>query len=190
MRYSEGFTLVELLVTVAILVLLVKMAAPSFANLVQSANVSSSVNTFLADLRFARSEAVRRGSMVVMCRSNSPEAASPTCGTGSGPGGNGWVSGWLVFVDRDNSNSYNSGDQLLRVQAAISGIDSMVEGGASSSTKFEFTPLGRQRSVGNATQLQFGSTIPSERQRVVCINPAGRARIAGNGFASCTGSDS
>ncbi|MBK7119562.1 MAG: GspH/FimT family pseudopilin [Comamonadaceae bacterium] len=188
MRSSRGVTAIELATVIAILAILSALAGPSFVNLIRSNNVSSVVNTFMSDMRFARSEAIRRGGAVIMCRSNVPEAASPTCGTGSGPNGNGWVSGWLVFEDRDNSNSYNSGDQLLRIQPAITTVDSFLESGGSSSTKFEFTANGRMKNLSSATQLQVGSnfSMTNAQQRTLCVSPSGRVRVVGDGTTSCS----
>lgn len=58
MNRSRGFTLIELLVEMAIAAILIALAAPSFKRLIQSNTISSNVNTFMADLRFARSEAI------------------------------------------------------------------------------------------------------------------------------------
>jgi type IV fimbrial biogenesis protein FimT len=186
MQNSRGFTLIELMVVVVILAILMTLAAPSFVRTIQSSTMSSTVNTFLADLRFARSEAIRRGGGIVMCRSNAPEAASPTCGTGSGPGGNGWVSGWIVFHDLDNDGAKAATEPLLRVQAPITSMDSVVEAGGSSSTSFRFTATGRMLNLNSATSLQFGgSKYTNDVQRVVCVNLGGRARIAGDGNSSC-----
>ncbi len=170
----------------AIIAILTSLAAPSFIGLVQSNAVSSNVNAFMADLRYARSEAIRRGGSVVMCRSDDPEAVAPTCDGGSGPGGNGWVSGWIIFEDRDGSGGYTSaGDQgqLLKVQGPITNLDTMV---ASNNTTFQFVATGRMKSVGSAKSLQFGTNMPNSRQRMVCVNSSGRARVAGDGTTSCT----
>jgi prepilin-type N-terminal cleavage/methylation domain-containing protein len=75
MTKARGFTLLELMVVLAIIAILVTLAAPSFTRLIQSTTVSSNVNNFLADMRYARSESTRRGGQVVMCRSDAPEAA-------------------------------------------------------------------------------------------------------------------
>lgn len=167
---------------VAVIAILTSLAAPSFIGLFQSNAVSSNVNAFMADVRFARSEAIRRGSTVIMCRSNAPETA-PACDGGSGPGTNGWVSGWIIFEDRDGSGGYNAGDEVLRVQGPITNIDTMV---ASNTNPFEFVATGRMRTISSAKSLQFGSNMPVTRQRMVCVNSSGRARIAGDGNASCT----
>ena len=188
MKRQRGLTAIELATVVTVLAVLSALAAPSFNNLIRTNQASGLVNTFMADMRFARSEAIRRGGAVVMCRSDAPEAASPTCGSGSGPGGNGWVSGWLVFEDRDNSGAFNSGDQLLRVQAAIPTVNTFLEAGGSSSTKFPFTPTGRLRGVSSATQLQVGSspTFSNSQQRTLCVSPSGRVRVVGDGLTSCS----
>ena len=137
LKSDYGFTLVELLVSLSVVAIITSVAAPSFTALMKSTSISSSVNTFLADMRFARAEALRRGGGVVMCRSDAPEAATPACGTGSGPGGNGWVSGWIIFHDLNNDGTKAAAEPLLRVQSAITSPNSIVEiGVGSSSTKF------------------------------------------------------
>ena len=189
MHQSRGFTLLEVIVVVAIVAILTTLAAPSFVALIQSNSVSSNVNAFIADVRYARSEAVRRGGAVIMCRSDAPEAAAPVCNTTAGT--NGWASGWIIFEDRDGSLNYSSttdASQLLKVQGPITNLDSIMETSGTGATKLQFTATGRMKSLSSATALQFGSnnTIPNSRQRIVCINSSGRARIAGDGTASCT----
>lgn len=188
MTKSRGFTLIELLVVIAIVAILTTLAAPSFVQLIKKNSVSSAVNTFMADMRFARSEAVRRGGAVIMCRSDAPEATSPHCDTDSGPGGNGWVSGWIVFEDRDGSLDRNSGDQLLRIQGPITNVDTAVQG-SGPSKKFQFTAMGRMKNLTSATSIRFGTNMPESLQRRICINQSGRVRIAGDGSVVDCGND-
>lgn len=173
------------MVVLAISAILVTLAGPSFINLIRSTAISNAVNTFMADARFARSEAVRLGGAVVMCRSDAPEAASPTCGSGSGPGGNGWVSGWILFQDLNNDGNKDSADPLLRVQSRITSVNSI----GNSSTKLVFTGTGRLKNLsGGSMSLQFGSApdFPNEAQRMVCVSLGGRVRVAGDGLSSCS----
>lgn len=127
-----------------------------------------------------------------MCRSDTPEATNAACGSGSGPGGNGWVSGWIVFHDKNGNGdrNYNADpiqdDTILRVQSPISAMDSIIESGGSSSTKLVFTATGRLQNLGAGTSIQFGGgNFSNDLQRMVCVSVGGRARIAGNGTTAC-----
>ncbi len=179
--------MVELMVVIAIIAILTTIAAPSFKTMLQSSSMTSAVNSFLADMRYARSESIRRGGGVVMCRSDNPDAAVPTCGTGSSVG---WESGWIVFHNLNSGSTRTSNEPLLRVQAPLTSINTIAETGAA--TIFKFTATGRL-SLSSATSIQFGSNPPFDTaaQRVVCVGLGGRARIAldsagqANGLASC-----
>jgi type IV fimbrial biogenesis protein FimT len=178
MRKPRGVTLPELLIVTAIVGLMTTLAVPSFQRLTKANAITSGVEMFMADLRYTRSESIRRGGGVVMCRSDAPEKANPTCGTGSKLG---WQSGWIVFYDLDGNGKKKTTEPLLRVQAPITAIDAIVEPGAA--TTFKFTATGRSI---ERTHLQFGGIkTPSDLQRMVCINLSGRARIAGDGTKSC-----
>jgi type IV fimbrial biogenesis protein FimT len=183
MQKQRGFTLVELMVVVAIAAVLIAMAVPSFTGLIKSNQVSSAVNTFMSDVRFARSEAIKRGGSVVMCRSNTPDTSPPKCHTGSGT--NGWISGWIIFQSLNSSTDWVAGDTLLRIQPAITSVNSMVE--KNDRSTLSFTATGRLQSVGSVMQIQVGVSpeLSNEQQRVVCINLGGRAKIAGDGTSSC-----
>lgn len=183
---ASGFTLLELMVVLAIVAILATLAAPSFSRLIKSSAISSAVNIFMSDMRYARSESLRRGGRVVMCRSDAPEALAPGCSSGSGAGEKGWVSGWIVFFDTDNDADKQANEPLLRVQSPITGIDAIVEGGTGASTLLRFTATGRLLKPSSATSLQFGGDNYAENvQRVLCVSPGGHARIAGNGAALC-----
>jgi type IV fimbrial biogenesis protein FimT len=180
MRKTGGFTLVELMVVIAIAAILLSLAVPSFSRLIESTALSSDVNTFLSDVRFARNEAVRRGTLIVMCSSSNPDAASPTCN-----GTVDWKEGWIIFEDH-NGNDLPSGEPVIRQQGRLStySIASV------SPIKFHFVASGRARSLSDAGMMTFTSPIgyannDSSLQRVLCINMSGRARIAGDGNATC-----
>jgi len=176
-------------VVLVIVAILSALAAPSLTSLVQSNTISSNVNTFLADLRYARSESIRRGGGVIMCRSDFPEADEPICASDSASDSRGWASGWIVFHALDPNASEGIKDslnQLLRIQAPINSMDSIVEVGGSAA-RFRFTATGRLLSLNAPTALQFGDSprFASSVQRTVCVGLGGRARIAGAGGSPC-----
>ena len=181
-KQRRGFTLVELMVVVTLVALILTLAAPSFACLAKAAAISSGVDQFLADMRFARSEAVRRGGGVILCRSDEPESPVATCS--AGPASHGWASGWIVFHDLDGNGERNGDEGLLRIQARLSGIDTIATGGTP--TLFRFGATGRLVAPGSIASLHFGSTdLDAQVRRVVCVTAGGRARIAGDGTAAC-----
>jgi type IV fimbrial biogenesis protein FimT len=187
MHKQRGFTLIELMVVLGIVAALVTLAAPSFTKIIQANTVASTVNLFMSDLRFARSESIRLGGGVVMCRSNAPEAANPSCNTGAGPNSEGWSTGWIVFHDLNGNDARDASEPLLRVQGAVSTVKSMTESKSTPTGTFRFTATGRLRDVASATDIKVGSgsLFPTDIQRVICVNLGGRARIAGNGSAAC-----
>lgn len=121
MRRSSngGFTLVELMITIAVAAIVLSIAVPSFRNFVANARVTSNTNQLVGDLHFARSEAMKRRQNIILCRSANPSATTPSCGGTAKT----WTTGWLMFIDGDSNGAYDSGETLLRVgSSADSGI--------------------------------------------------------------------
>lgn len=106
---EHGFTLIELLVTLTIVGILASIAAPSFSGMIKNNRMSTQYNELLASLSLARSEAVKRGISVTVCKS----------GNGSSCGGS-WHSGWLSFIDIDRDGTVDSGEEIVRVHSALS----------------------------------------------------------------------
>ena len=192
MHRHRGVTLLELLVVMSITALLLGFGVPSFISTVRSSQMSSSVNSFLSDMRYARSMALRRSASVVMCRVNKlDDESNPVCNTGKtidvdGDGlDDGWAGGWFVFEDVNGDSALNAGETVLRLQSKSSAIGSIM--GSNNSNQFNFTANGRLRNVSNATTLTFGGPAYSNaQQRVVCVSMSGHVRIAGDGLSSCS----
>lgn len=181
-RYS-GFTLIELMVVLAISAILVTLAAPSFTRTVQSTKVTSAVNTFMADARFARSEAVRQGGIVTMCfRDAVDNATGPVCGTDATKG---WANGWVIFRDVNGNGVRNFNadeslnDTILRVQDPITSLEAIPDT-SGTVTKLKFTGTGRLLNANSTATLTFGGSYALDIQRQVCISLGGRVRVGGD----------
>jgi type IV fimbrial biogenesis protein FimT len=88
---TAGFTILELMITVAVLGILVGVGVPSFTDMIRQNRLSASTNDLLTATAIARSEAVKRGGPVTLCPANP---------LGNNCSGNAlWSNGWIVFND-------------------------------------------------------------------------------------------
>lgn len=187
MSNQRGFNLIELLIVVAIISILAALSAPSFSQIIKSNRVSNGVATFMADLQFTRSEAIRRGGAVIMCSSNAPEAASPICSQPSSASG--WASGWIIFQDLDPlvGGLRNESDPVLRVQPAMPILENIAVP-ENFSNKLRFTGIGRLLSAEPTGGIYFvfgGANYAADLQRTVCVGAGGRGKLAGRGSLTC-----
>jgi len=74
----RGFTMVEMMITVAILAILLGLAVPSFSDFIKSTRLTTQANALSMDLQIARSEAARRNRNVVVCSSDTGSTCDAT----------------------------------------------------------------------------------------------------------------
>jgi type IV fimbrial biogenesis protein FimT len=110
---AAGFTMFELVMVMTIVAIIAAIGLPSFRYVTASNRISSEINGLLADMRFARSEAIKEGLPVTMCASS-----NGTSCIGSTNGGS-WTSGWIIFSDPSSNQTVPAGGPL-RVQPALS----------------------------------------------------------------------
>jgi len=117
----KGFTLMELMITLAVAAIILTMAVPSYRTFVQNNRITKELNLLSAAIAGARGESAKRGKRVVLCQSSNPAASTPTC---SGTAGN-WSNGWIVFVDDNSDSSFATADSdvLLSVFQADAKVD-------------------------------------------------------------------
>ncbi|MFM7119294.1 MAG: GspH/FimT family pseudopilin [Gammaproteobacteria bacterium] len=134
---SGGFTLIELLVTLAVASVLIGLAAPAFNQLVRQRDMSAQINDFVAAVAYARSEAIRRGTVVALA------AQAPAVG-------NEWGGGYCV-VEASGSSAVSDAlapctaadrARLLRVVAAIPNSALAGSGGLSGVVRISFSGRG------------------------------------------------
>lgn len=120
MNKEHGFTLIELMVTLAIAVILITVGIPSYQNIIRNNRATAISNEMLTALYFARSEAIKRGISVSVC--SSADQASCAASTN-------WATGMIVFADNDGNGTFTdvsvSGDPTTMCN--VDGNNDLVE---------------------------------------------------------------
>lgn len=180
MRVIRGFTLIEAMVVMSITAILLAIGVPSMRDLLERNAVAGHVNGFVGAVNFSRSEALKRGISIVMCRSsNADTTAAPTC---LGSGGN-WEGGWIVFADRNGNSQMAtaSSDVLLRVQGGLTDSGGILQNPAGI---LVFRPTGLMSSGVSSITFDSRSSNVSQRRRV-CLTLGGRTRLIDNSSDTC-----
>ena len=172
---ARGFTLIELLVAVAILAILAMVAAPSFNEAILSNKLASYANNFTASATLARSEAIKRNTTVVLCRS----ADGTTCAT-SGT----WQQGWIVMCTQNPANPGvcvvgGTENLVLQRQQALSPDYHFTA--ADSAYSLDFLGTGEARITGGGAPATLtlcrATPEPGRQERTLRVSATGRASV-------------
>jgi type IV fimbrial biogenesis protein FimT len=172
-RLVRGFSLIELMVVLALIGIVSMLAAPSFSSAFLSNKLAAYSNSFIASAQLARSEAIKRNRSVHVCRS----ADGATCAA-SGT----WQQGWIVWSDDNGNGSLDAGEPVVQVQQAIS-ADYQFSSSAGG-YDLAFQPLG-----GGSTPatMKLCRAYPSagNQERQVKIDATGRPGVSTTRTGAC-----
>ena len=167
--------MLELLVVVGLVSVLAGLAVPSFGTLLQDRQVQSAAEALVADLRLARSEAIRRVSLVAVCSSSDGQSCTSAAA---------WHEGWLVFMDRDGDERRGGGEELIRVQQRPAGLASVGDATPAGDKRlFTYHPTGVAK---GASQTLVFAPQGQGTARVVCISFQGRPVLRPKGLTECS----
>ena len=171
---AAGFTLIELMVTLAIAAVLLMVAAPSMVAFKRNSELTSLSNTLLSAVNAARSEALKRHMAAYITPADK---------------GNSWTVGWIVFVDKNNNQVFDdeATDQLVFKQASpasyfsITGSRTAAESPAYIRFDSSGYPKAKNGGAGNLTFTITRNDLASkelyENTRRLVIDTVGRIRI-------------
>lgn len=164
----RGFTLVEMMVVIAILSILMAIAIPQFSELIRRNRVATISNQLLGSVFVARSEAIKRGHRVTACVSNDGVSCTP---------GLDWHVGWIVFADRNGNAVREEGETLIAVQAPITGATT-ITGNLPVSAYIAYNPAGRSTLVSGALQMGTVTICNGDSGNQLVISATGRPRLS------------
>lgn len=163
MRKPQGVTLIELMVSLSVLGILATIAAPSFSNLMADSARTAAVNGLFHALFLARSESIKRGTVVSVCKSPDGLACVRSAD---------WHTGWMVFANED-ADEPPARDANETVLAVYEGWNT----GRITSNRVAYSFRPYNQGVVNGT-IVFCDARGSDHARAIVVSHTGRPRVA------------
>ncbi len=165
----QGFTLLELMISVALVGLLATIGIPSYVDSVKNNRLTTGANELISALNLARSEAVKRNLSVSIRTTNTN-----------------WRDGWDVFVDLDNDGTLDIGEQIIRTYPALP-PQFTLNGNGNYTNFIRFLATGESRgsTTTNSSNARFvicdnrdGNNLPEAySSKLIVVNFVGRPRM-------------
>jgi type IV fimbrial biogenesis protein FimT len=174
---AAGFTLMELLIVIALAALILAIGAPNFNEFRRNNRLTGAANDLLGSIQLARTEAIKRQQNVSVCTSLDPGSATPSCSAGT-------FTGWIVFEDIDGNCTRDAVDSLIRGGGPVdASLRSAADG---TCITFADTGFARDHAAGvgatrllfcdeRGTALQAGTSLTAARG--IELSRTGRAQI-------------
>jgi len=167
-QINRGFTLLELMIVVLVLIILASVALPSMVSTIQNNRMTAQANGFLTAFQLARTEALKRNDPVSVC----PSSDGATCDGD-------WEDGWIVFVDGNAAGTTTTSvDEVLQIWDGMQG-DTSNEGDAPDFVRYQLDGT-VDSDAGTTFPVTFDLEIPdctADNNRRLEIMPTGRASV-------------
>ncbi|HTR57069.1 MAG TPA: GspH/FimT family pseudopilin [Casimicrobiaceae bacterium] len=167
-RKGAGFSLVELMVALAIFALTLRFGVPAYGDWIAARKLANHAEYLAETLNRARSEAVKSSTRVNLCKTRDGRQCTDA---------GGWDSGWIMFIDPNGSGEIEGGEPVLQVEGPP-GDGITVRGNRPLEDYVSFTPFGFARALNGA--LQMGTFVvckPGQDAIHVVLANSGRVRI-------------
>lgn len=167
----DGFTSIELMVTVAIVGVLAALAVPSFQTLMERWRVRQASNDLESAFYLARSEAIKRGGKVTMEKYPNTQGGCQNASTAQE-----WGCGWVICLDENNNGTCNAKEPKLQ-EVRLPGDVNIMRKPSGKSLKFTHHGMANGGNMLSFTLSPAATGVSSSATRTVCISSGGRVRI-------------
>jgi type IV fimbrial biogenesis protein FimT len=165
---QKGYTLIELMTTLAVAAVLISVAMPSMTSFRQNSQLTGTVNELISIMHLARNTAITTNTRVTLCASRNGN----NCETVA------WSDGWIAFVDRDSDQNVDDDESVLR---AGSGDDGLTISSSQYPVFLMYRPNGRamrHAASENTGQFNICDDRGAGHAKAVILDLSGRPRVA------------
>ena len=168
---SNGFTLIELMVTLLITAILAGVALPNFIDMVDANAIASQSNYFTTTINLARSEAIKRNTPVLICK-----RSALACSTSAN-----WEDGWIVFADSDGDETLDSGEEIRYFDPLRSSYTLRDESGTLNWLAFQANGRAQRNNISPFAGVVLrlcAADANTATSRAISINSAGQTTLS------------
>ena len=165
LRKNSGFTLVEVLVSLAILAILAALAAPSFSDSIRRYRVNAIRDDLIGSIQWARSEAIRRGFSIILVRA-----------TGCGVtllDSNDWSCGWQAILDSNMNGVEDTNEPVIQTSTVPASYGVMHTG---LGVRMVINRWGQTAVAGQSFVLTPPEGVSGTATTTICMSSGGRIR--------------
>ena len=176
---KNGFTLLELMVTLAVIAIVLTIGVPSFQSVIRNNRLTTQINSLLGAINLARSKAITLDATFAATDRPRRVAICATVDGTSCSGANDWSKGWIVFLSRDASNLDISGNSdILKFYEGVPSSNYTLNANGSF-VAYDKTGLSKKLDGTPATAISFAlcynTTTGSDYSRALNVTLVGRA---------------
>ena len=177
-RFEQtGYSIFDLIITSAVAGIL-SLGAVGMNGLVQDTRMTAMVNQLMGDLNLARSEAIKRGAPITLCKSNDGASCSDEAA---------WRDGWMVFTDPNKNREVDAGEIIIHMQQALTGDMTLRYGETGTYTYVRYNSSGE---ASRAATFTFCDNRGADKAKAVIVYWTGRPRVSSasssNGPLTCS----
>jgi type IV fimbrial biogenesis protein FimT len=167
-KFASGFTIIEMLIVMAIASVLLSAAVPSYQNQVKGSRMTAATTDLLSNLMAAKAESVGRNEYITVCMRNADATGCTTTGD--------WGQGWISFLDADGDGSFDVGDEVIQKHAPLA-VNVSAIGTEQIEDFITFRPNGQTHFSGTQSLVICDDRGFGDKARAVVITIMGKAMI-------------